>query len=197
MRKLTVLNNVSLDGVMQAPGRSEEDTRGGFDRGGWAEAYNDAVKGEEMGKGMLNGPALVFGRRTYEDFYDVWHGARENPFTEVLDNTAKYVASTTASEPLRWQNSTLLEGEAGDALTELKHTEGPDLLIMGSNVLVESLRRRAGLIDLYTLMIHPLVLGQGWKQFPDGCVPEELQLHGKPIVTGTGVIIATYAPAEG
>lgn len=197
MRKLTVLNNLSLDGVIQAPGRREEDTRGGFDRGGWAAAYDDAVKGAEMGRGMASGPALVFGRRTYEDFYDVWHGAGENPFTEVLDNTPKYVASTTAAPPLRWQNSTLLAGEAAEAVANLKQTEGPDLLIMGSNVLVESLRRHAGLIDVYTLMIHPLVLGRGWRQFPDGSSPEKLELQGSPTVTSTGVLIATYAPAGG
>lgn len=196
MRKLTVLNNLSLDGVIQAPGRPGEDTRGGFDRGGWAEAYNDAIKGAEMGKGMAAGPALVFGRRTFEDFYDVWHGAGENPFTEVLDNTAKYVASKTLSAPLSWANSLLLEGDAPQALQALKQTPGPDLLVMGSNVLVESLRRRAGLVDLYTLMIHPLVLGQGWRQFPDGSAPEKLELQGTPIVTSTGVIIATYVPAE-
>ena len=196
MRRLTVLNNLSLDGVIQAPGRAEEDTRGGFDRGGWAEAYNDAVKGAEMGKGIASGPALVFGRRTYEDFYDVWHGAGENPFTEVLDNTDKYVASGSLSEPLVWANSTLLQGDPADEVAKLKQTKGPDLLIMGSNVLVESLRRRPGLIDAYTLMIHPLVLGRGWRQFPDGSAPEKLVLDGEPVVTSTGVIIATYAPAE-
>lgn len=192
MRKLTVLNNLTLDGVIQAPGRPDEDERNGFDRGGWSQPYNDDVKGAAMGKGMASGCELLFGRRTYEDFYHSWHGQSGNPFTEVLDNTPKYVASKTATEPLIWENSTKLEGDAAEAVEKLKATEGPDLLIMGSNVLVESLRRKPGLIDEYVLMIHPLVLGKGWRQFPDDSVPEELELDGEPTITTKGVIIATY-----
>src|SRR5438067_9404713 len=95
MRKVTVVNNLTLDGVMQAPGRPDEDRRGGFEHGGWAIPYNDAVKGKIMAKGMFQGGELLFGRRTYEDFFKVWPGRTDNPFTEVLDNTRKYVASTT------------------------------------------------------------------------------------------------------
>ena len=112
MRRVSVLNNVSLDGVMQAPGRPDEDRRGGFDRGGWAIGYEDEVKGRTLGQGMASGGALLLGRRTYEDFFKVWHGRTDNPFTEALDNTRKYVASTTLDEPLPWRNSTLLKGDA-------------------------------------------------------------------------------------
>lgn len=192
MRKVIVLNNVSLDGVMQAPGRPDEDERNGFDRGGWAQEYNDDVKSAAMGAGMANGAELLFGRRTYEDFYSAWHGQTGNPFTEVLDNTPKYVASTSAEEPLIWENSTLLTGDVIEAVEELKQQDGPDLLIMGSNKLVESLRAKPGVIDEYQLMIHPLVLGKGWRQFPDGAVSEDLELVGEPTITTTGVIIATY-----
>lgn len=192
MRKVIVLNNVSLDGVMQAPGRPDEDERNDFNHGGWAQKYNDDVKGAAMGAGMASGAELLFGRRTYEDLYYAWHGQTGNPFTEVLDNTPKYVASTTAQEPLIWKNSTLLKGDVIEAVEELKKQDGPDLLIMGSNKLIQSLRAKPGVIDEYQLIIHPLILGNGWRQFPDGATPEDLQLVGDPTVTTTGVIIATY-----
>jgi dihydrofolate reductase len=193
MRKLMVLNNLTLDGVMQAPGRPEEDTRGGFERGGWAVAYDDQVKGSLMGKGMAGGGALLLGRRTYEDFYSFWHGRTDNPFTPVLDNLQKFVASTTLDEPLPWQNSTLLKGDAAGAVADLKQTEGPDLLTMGSGELLQSLRGR-NLVDEYVLMIHPLVIGTGRRMFPDGATPADLRLVDS-VTTTTGVIIATYRPA--
>lgn len=193
MRKVTVMNNVTLDGVMQAPGRPDEDVRGGFDRGGWAMAYNDEVKGRMMGGGMAKGGALLLGRRTYEDFYSAWHGRTDNPFTEVLDRLQKYVASTTLTEPLPWQNSTLLKGDAADAVADLKQTPGPDLLTMGSGELIQSLRRR-DLIDEYVLLIHPLVFGSGRRLFPEGAAPANLRLVDS-VTTTTGVIIATYQPA--
>ena len=110
MSKLVVTSNLTLDGVMQAPGRSDEDTRGGFEHGGWALPYNDEVMGRVMGERMAEGGPLLLGRRTYEDLYGFWPNQPENPFTEVLNNVQKYVASTTLQEPLPWSNSTLLEG---------------------------------------------------------------------------------------
>jgi len=110
MRKVIVLNNLTLDGVMQGPGRPEEDTRDGFTFGGWAGPYNDAVKGQAMGEGMSKGADLLFGRRTYEDFYGYWPRQTDNPFTPYLNQATKYVVSTTLSEPLPWQNSILLPG---------------------------------------------------------------------------------------
>jgi dihydrofolate reductase len=193
VRKIVVLNNLTLDGVMQAPGRPDEDTRDGFDRGGWAIAYDDEVKGGMMGKGMAGGGALLLGRRTYEDFYSVWPERTDNPFSQVLDNLQKYVASTTLAEPLPWQNSTLLKGDAADAVADLKQTPGPDLLIMGSGDLIQSLRRR-NLIDEYILLIHPLVFGMGRRLFPDGAPAGELRLVDS-VTTTTGVIVATYQPA--
>jgi dihydrofolate reductase len=106
MSKITVFNNLSLDGVMQAPGRPDEDVRGGFAHGGWAMAYNDAVKGAAMGAGMAQRGALLFGRRTYEDFFAVWPNRTDTPVTDVLNNTHKYVASTTLKEqPRPWPGS--------------------------------------------------------------------------------------------
>ena len=194
MRKVIVLNNLTLDGVMQGPGRPEEDTRGGFTFGGWAGPYNDAVKGQAMGEGMSKGADLLFGRRTYEDFYDVWPKRTNNPFTPVLDAAKKYVASRTLKEPLPWQNSVLLQGDATAAVARLKEEGGLDLLVMGSGVLAESLRRR-GLVDEYILMIHPLVLGAGRRLFADGGM-SSLELV-KSVATTKGVIIATYRVSDG
>ena len=120
MRRLMVLEMLTLDGVMQAPGGREEDPRGGFTHGGWSAPYNDSVKMQIMGEGMSRGADLLFGRWTYEKMYNVWHGRTDNPFTAVFERSQKYVASRTLKGPLPWVNSTLLEGDAADAVAELK-----------------------------------------------------------------------------
>ena len=198
MSKVVVTNNVTLDGVMQAPARPDEDTRGGFTHGGWAIPYNDAVMAsvmaERMAEGMSKGGALLLGRRTYEDFYAVWPKRTDNPYTEVLNTTQKYVASTTLQEPLPWRNSTLLRGDAAEAVARLKEQSDKDLGILGSGELIQSLMRH-NLIDEYVLLIHPLVLGSGRRLFADGGVPATLRLVNS-VTTTTGVIIATYQPAE-
>ncbi len=193
MSKVVVTNNLTLDGVMQAPGRPDEDLRGGFEHGGWALPYNDAVMGRVMGEGMAKGGSLLLGRRTYEDFYAVWPNRKDNPFTEVLNNVQKYVASTTLEEPLPWSNSTLLEGDAAEAVARLKEQPGKDLVVLGSGELVESLMRR-NLVDEYVLLIHPLVLGSGRRLFTDGGAFTALRLVST-VTTTTGVVIATYQPA--
>ena len=124
MRKIVATNSLTLDGVMQAPGRPDEDRRGGFEHGGWARAYNDAVMMKAMGEGMAQGADLLFGRRTYEDFFAVWPGRKDNPFTAVLDNSQKYVASRTLREPLPWQNSTLLAGDAAETVARPEGAAG-------------------------------------------------------------------------
>jgi dihydrofolate reductase len=116
MGKVVVFTSLTLDGVMQAPGRPDEDRRGGFDRGGWAQPYNDPVMGRVAAEGMAQEVSLL-GRRTYEDCFSFWPKQPDNPFTEALDNTRKYVASTSMEEPLPWRNSTLLKGDAADAVT--------------------------------------------------------------------------------
>ena len=190
MRKVVVFTSLTLDGVMQAPGRPDEDTRGGFEHGGWALPYNDEVMGKVLAENMAGAGPLVLGRRTYEDFYGFWPEQTGNPFTEVLDSTRKYVASTTLAEPLPWSNSTLLEGDAADAVAWLKQQPGKDLTVLGSGELVQSLRRR-DLVDEYVLLIHPLVLGTGRRLFPDGGGLATLRLTGSTATT-TGVLIATY-----
>ena len=190
MRRITVNNNVTLDGVMQAPGRPDEDRRGGFEHGGWATPYFDQVMAEAAGDGMGRS-AMLFGRRTYEDFATVWPNMPgDNPFTEVLNRSEKYVASRTLHEPLAWQNSTILDGDAVDAVRALRASDGPDLVILGSGELIRSLLPH-GLIDQFRLLIHPLVLGSGRRLFETGDAFSTFRLADTTTTT-TGVIIATY-----
>ena len=195
MRKVVVIEHVTLDGVMQAPGRPDEDTRDGFEHGGWAQDRADEVMGQKLGEGMARGGPLLFGRRTYEDFFSFWPKQTDNPYTEVLDNAEKYVASTTLEEPLPWNNSTLLAGDAADAVAELKQQPGKDFGVLGSGQLVQSLMRR-NLVDEFLLMIHPLVFGTGRRLFPDGGPLAALRLVDS-VTTTTGVVIATYEATAG
>ena len=197
MGRIVVMNHVTLDGVMQGPGRADEDTRGGFTQGGWGHrsATPDDAASQAMGDRMTAGGGLagwLFGRRTYEEVLATWN-ARGGPFKDALNNSPKYVASATATEPLPWPNSTLLRGDVVAALRALKAQSGGVLAIMGSGVLIGSLMA-ANLIDEYLLMIHPLVLGTGRRLFPGG-VPVSLRLTGSA-TTATGVLIATYEPAR-
>jgi dihydrofolate reductase len=154
----------------------------------------DPVLASVVGESMANTGTLLLGRRTYQDFYAYWPHQTDNPFTAVLDNTQKYVASTTLEEPLPWANSTLLKGDAADAVAGLKQRPGKDLVVLGSGELVQSLMR-ANLVDEYVLLIHPLVLGSGRRLFPDGGAFAALRLVDAKATTA-GVLVATYRPAE-
>ncbi len=197
MSKVVVFTHLTLDGVMQAPGRADEDLRGGFKHGGWEPSYADPVMNSVAAEGIAKGAALLLGRRTYEDFASFWPNQPEpNPFTAVLNNTQKYVASTTLEEPLSWSNSTLLKGDAAEAVARLKERPGieKDLVVLGSGELVQSLMRH-NLVDEYVLLIHPLVLGSGGRLFTDGGASAALRLVDTKTTT-TGVVIVTYRPAE-
>ena len=194
MSRLVVNENLTLDGVMQSPAGPDEDRRDGFDHGGWAPPYFDQVMGDWAAEGMARGGAMLFGRRTFEQFASFWPTQPDdNPFAAVLNNRQKYVASRTLEEPLSWRNSTLLQGDAMDAVAELKE-QPDDLGVLGSGELVQSLMR-ANLVDEYVLLIHPLVLGSGRRLFPDGGPSAALRLVDTKTTT-TGVVIATYQPAE-
>ncbi len=191
MRKIIVFTNLTLDGVMQAPGRPDEDTRGGFQHGGWGAPYAamSFVPRESLGD---TGP-MLFGRRTYQDFYKVWPSRPDSPYSDILNKAQKYVASTTLKEPLPWVNSTLIKGDVAQAIAELKAQPGQDFLVMGSGVLVQSLMQ-ANLVDRFVLLIHPIILGSGRRLFPEGNAPISLQLtEVKP--TPNGVVVAIYHPA--
>lgn len=171
MRNLVVVENVSLDGVMQAPGRPDEDERGGFPYGGWAADLMaqdpGVVRAGMSGTGTATG--MVFGRRTYLDLVGHWLTTPDpNPFTEILRTTPKYVASRTLTEPLAHPASTLLQGDAVEAVRTLKEDEEDDgdLIVLGSGDLVRQLAA-AGLVDQYQLTVLPVVLGTGTPLFGD------------------------------
>ena len=195
MSKVVVIKHLTLDGVMQGPARPDEDHRDGFEYGGWGAAAYDPAMQKVIGARMGSSWSLLVGRTTYEDFAKVWpNRPQPNPFTEALNNVEKFVASTTLTEPLPWQNSMLLKGDATDAVAKLKKDHDKTLVIFGSGVLVQSLMQR-DLVDEYVLQIHPLVLGKGRRLFPDGSPLTNFSLVDS-VTTGTGVINATYRPAS-
>jgi dihydrofolate reductase len=188
--KIVVIDHLSLDGVMQSPGGPEEDARGGFKHGGWAQPDNDRFLGEAMGERMSQSGSLLLGRFTYEAFHAYWPKQKDNPYTDVLNRTQKYVASRKLEEPLPWENSTLLRGDAGDAVAKLKQQPGKDIVVLGSGDLIRTLMRRE-LIDEYVLMIHARVLGSGRRLFDEESPTADLELvECKP--TPKGVLLATY-----
>ena len=166
MGKVIVMNGVTLDGVMQGPGRPDEDTRDGFDRGGWGIPYGDEAIIAKMSERMGEDRAFLFGRRTYESLLASWN-AKGGPFKEALNSAHKYVASSNPAARLNWPNSTLLHGDVPAAVADRKEGSDTNLVIMGSGVLIGSLMA-ADLIDEYLLTIAPLVLGTGRRLFAGG-----------------------------
>lgn len=191
MRSITVTMNMSLDGVVQGLGRTDEDTRGGFVHGGWGAWHQDEVLAREMGKGMSRRGDMLFGRRTWEDFVTAWsHREDGNPFTTHMNAVTKYVISTTLENADAWQNSVLLRGDAVQEVAALKAQDGTDLSVIGSAALVRSLHA-AGLIDRYTFVVHPLTLGSGSRLFEGDAPLTRLRLTGS-VTTPTGLIVASY-----
>jgi dihydrofolate reductase len=193
MGRIVVMEHLTLDGVMQGPGRPDEDTRGGFERGGWAVPFADERIVAKMGERMGGDRAFLFGRRTYGDLLSAWN-ARGGPFKDALNNARKYVASSDPATRLDWPNSTLLHGNIPAAVANLKESSSTNLVIMGSGVLIDSLMA-ADLIDEYLLMIYPLVLGTGRRLFPGG-KQASLRLVDC-IATASGVLITTYETDRG
>ena len=190
MPRIVAVVSLTLDGVMQAPGRPDEDTRGGFPHGGWAQPYTDEVMAKTMGERMARaaGGVLLLGRRTYQDLYGYWPMQPPNPYTDSLNKAEKHVVSSTLTEPLPWQNSTLVAGDVPEAVAKLKATT--DIGVLGSGELCRTLMAH-DLIDEYVLLIHPLVLGTGTRLFPAGAAVADLELADS-VTTTTGVVIASY-----
>ncbi|HEY6093659.1 MAG TPA: dihydrofolate reductase family protein [Gallionellaceae bacterium] len=190
MRKLIASTFVSLDGILQAPGGPEEDPTGGFRFGGWMFPYAsqdmDLTAAGFDGKGR----ELVLGRRTYEIFEAYWPYQPENdPIAQTLNAAKKYVASRTLTA-LDWNNSSLLQGDTVSAISALKAQPGPDLQIIGSGNLIQTLQA-ASLIDEYNVWTFPLVLGRGKRLFGESARPCALRLVRSQVSSG-GVVMSTY-----
>jgi dihydrofolate reductase len=175
MGRLVVTEFVTLDGVSQAPGGPEEDPSGGFALGGWQAPFIDEASGLAMVAHGREMDALLLGRRTYELFAGYWPTAAEdNPFTALMNDVPKYVASRTLGGPLSWSGSELLDGELGAAVTALKQRH-ENVHVIGSLDLTQSLLRER-LVDVLHLWVHPVLLGSGKRLFGDGTVPAALRL---------------------
>lgn len=193
MRTLIAVEFTSLDGIMQSPARPDEDTSGGFDRGGWA--ANHMAGDPEAGAAAMAGSGategMVFGRRTYGDLVGHWLTTSEpNPFTDVLRETPKFVTSRDPAAELPYPNSELLAGEAVDTIAQVKAEGDGELVMLGSATLLHSLQA-ADLIDGYILTILPVTVGAGKRLFIDGTVPSTLTLT-RSVVTRKGAIVAEY-----
>ena len=192
MSKIYVANHVTLDGVMQSPGRPDEDSRGGFTQGGWATAgsTSDVVAALQGRVVEAGGMRLLLGHRSYSEMLSHWNEAG-GPFKEGLNAAPKYVASRSEATMLPWPNSTLLAGDVPAKIRALKAANGPDLCVMGSGQLIQTLLRH-DLLDEFLLFIHPLVLGRGTRVFPEGCAPATLELVDHSTFRN-GVCVARYA----
>jgi dihydrofolate reductase len=195
MRKLSVNTFITLDGVMQAPGGPEEDPSGGFEHGGWSVNYWDEMMGQVMDEATNKPFDLLLGRKTYEIFAAYWpHSTDEaqKSMADKLNNSRKYVASRTL-QSVDWQNSTLLQGDVGEAVAKLKEESGPEILVMGSANLIQALLKH-DLVDEFGVWVFPVVLGAGKRLFGDGTIPGNMKLAQSQTST-TGVVIARYERA--
>ena len=196
MRKVIVTAWMTLDGVVQAPGATDEDTTGGFAHGGWHLRYFDDISRKWVVDGYANAGGFLFGRRTYEVLAGYWPNASEEEqvVAQPLNTLPKYVASTTLTEPLEWHNSMVLQGDVAEAVAALKQQDGGDLHVIGSTELVQTLIAH-DLVDEFRMMIDPVVVGGGKRIFRDDGALRPLRLIDSHVTT-TGAIIATYAADE-
>ena len=197
MPKVIVVEWMTLDGVVQAPGAADEDTSGGFKYGGWHLRYFDDTSRKWVVDNLNQAGGFLLGRRTYEGFASHWPKASEEEqmVARPLNSKPKYVASTTLAEPLKWQNSTLLRGDLARAVAALKQQDSGDLHVIGSARLVQTLVEQ-DLVNEFRVMIDPLVIGGGKRIFRDDGARRPLRLVDSHVTT-TGAILATYAPAKG
>ncbi len=192
MRKLGVVEFVTLDGVMQGLGGPDEDREGGFDQGGWGAPDGDEVLARHAGQGIGQTSAYLFGRKTYEHMAAHWPAEpADNPIAASLNATPKYVATKTLRQrDVEWANCHVIEGHVVDAVQELKAEGHGFVTVLGSGVLVQTLIAHE-LIDTYQIMLHPLVLGTGTRLFREYPQPLRLRLTGCTQTT-TGVLLLTY-----
>lgn len=193
MHTLIAVEFSSLDGVMQSPGRPDEDTSGGFTRGGWASAHmvDDPEAGAAAMAGENETAGIVFGHRTYRDLVGHWLCTAEpNPFADILRATPKFVATRDPQTQLEYPNSTALVGEAVETVAQLKAGGEGELVLMGSASLLHALQA-ADLIDGYILTVLPVVLGSGVRTFADAPAPADMRL-ARGVVTAKGAFVGDY-----
>ncbi|MGZ3582711.1 MAG: dihydrofolate reductase family protein [Ktedonobacterales bacterium] len=193
MRNIVVAEFVSLDNVMQAPGGAEEDTEGGFTQGGWTGPFWHDDIGAHFFEAMSQSDALLLGRKTWQ----IHGGAFEpmpagGPFGDVMNTMPKYVVSTTLTTASAWRNSTLISGNVVEEVRALKAQPGKNIAVDGSSVLVHTLAKH-DLIDEYSLLVYPVVLGSGKRLFPDGLRVTLRLIEAKPFPSG--VVLMRYARA--
>ncbi|HYJ60266.1 MAG TPA: dihydrofolate reductase family protein [Actinomycetota bacterium] len=191
MRKLVVVEFLSLDGVYQAPGHPDEDREGGFEHGGWQMHYFDDVMGEQAMKGIAETDAQLFGRKTFEKMAAFWPTApADDPFAKHLNGVQKYVASTTLGDP-EWQPTTVIR-DVPTEVAALKQQDGGTITVLGSGNLVQTLMAN-DLVDEYSLSVFPLTLGGGKRLFADDGAMRKLELVASTPTT-TGGLMLTYRP---
>jgi dihydrofolate reductase len=193
--KLTTMTQVTVDGVMQGNGGPDDDRRNGFERGGWALGKGDDETRALITQTYQRADAFLFGRQTYEIFAGSWGAIadmRAHPIGGALNEKPKYVASTTLTAP-RWANTTVLSGDLVTAIADLKAKPGGELQVHGSGALIRWLLDN-GLVDEITLLIVPVVLGQGTRLFPDTGPDIALDLVDSR-ADSKGVTIQVYRPA--
>ena len=192
MRKITVAEFVSLDGVMQAPGGVEEDTDGGFVHGGWTMPYWHDDMGATLFEELNQADSLLLGRKTWQTHAGAFEAApADDPFAGLLNSLKKYVVSTTLKSADAWRNSTIISENVVEEVRKLKEQPGKDIYVDGSSVLVHTLAQ-ADLVDEYSLLVFPIVLGSGKKVFPEGFYSGLKLVETKSFPTG--VVLLRYQP---
>ena len=191
MRKVIVLEHISLDGVIQAPGGREEDPSGGFKFGGWIGRFSDDVLGTALRKHMNLPFDLLLGRKTYDIWAPYWpHHGEAWP---GVNSATKYVASNTLTTGT-WHPTEILNGNIAEKVAQIKQQPGPDLNVWGSGNLLQTLIQ-ADLVDIFWLMIYPLTLGAGKRLFADGTLPAAFKVT-ESIACPSGVIVVNYERAH-
>lgn len=189
-KKIIVLEHISLDGVIQAPGGPEEDTSGGFAHGGWISFYSDTVLGTALRKQMNSQFDLLVGRKTFEIWEPYW--PQHGDVWPNVNAATKYVASNTRTSS-EWKTSVFLNGDVAEKVSEIKRQQGPDIHVWGSSNLLQTLIKH-DLVDVFWLMIYPITLGSGKRLFADGTIPMAFKVTDS-LVTSSGVMVVNYERA--
>jgi dihydrofolate reductase len=191
MRKLVVSEFVTLDGVMQAPGGEDEDTEGGFVHGGWTHPYWHDDIGAHFGESLSQADAFLLGRKTWQIHGGAFETMTGEEFVDRLNAMQKYVVSTTLTDASAWRNSTLISDNVVEAVRALKEQPGKNIYVDGSSDLVHTLAKH-DLVDEYSLLVYPIVLGSGKKVFPDGERVNLRLVESRPFPSG--VVLMRYVP---